>query len=70
MGCGGAGRAALESAEDTEWERLMVQPPVLPPAELAHLWGAEYYAVHSEADLEVLDTMDDSAFVLLELLPD
>lgn len=67
---GGAGRAALESAEDTEWERLMVQPPVLPPAELARLWGAEYYAVHSEADLEVLDTAEEGATILLELLPE
>lgn len=67
---GGAAAARNESAEDIEWERLMMQPPAFSAADLASLWGADYYAIRSEADLEVLDTMDDSAFVLLELLPD
>lgn len=67
---GGAGKAAPESAQDTEWERLMVQAPALSMADIATLWGAEYYAIRTEADLEVLDTVDEQATVLLELLPE
>ncbi len=53
-----------------ELQRLLVQRPTFNLAELARLWGAEYYAIHCEADFEVLDSLDDNAFVLLELLPD
>ena len=38
--------------------------------EIARLWGAEYYAIRNEADLEVLESLDDNAFVLLEFLPE
>ncbi len=53
-----------------ELQRLLVQRPTFNMAELARLWGAEYYAIHCEADLEILDTLEDNAFALLELLPD
>lgn len=67
---GGAGKARLESAEDAEWERLMVQPPAVSAADIAALWGAAYYSVRTESDLEVLDTLEDGMTVLLELLPE
>lgn len=67
---GGAGPARDESAEDIEWERLMMQPPSISLADVAALWGAEYYSVRTESDLEVLDTIEDGTTVLLELLPE
>ncbi len=67
---GGAGQAREESAEDIEWERLMMQPPAISLADTAALWGAEYYSVRSEADLEVLDTIEEGAIALLELMPE
>ena len=48
----------------------MVQPPPYNLAEVARLWGAEYYAVYSEADFEVLDSLDDNAFALLDIRAD
>lgn len=68
---GGAQRAAEETEGDEELYRLLVQPQdsfSLPA--LAQLWGAEYYAVHTEADLEVLESTADDALVLLELMPE
>lgn len=64
--------AALAAAPEREPElnRLLVQPPLYNLRELAALWNAEYYAIHCEADLEVLETLDDNTFVLLELLSD
>ncbi len=53
-----------------ELQRLLVQRPTFSMAELARLWGAEYYAIHCEADLEILDSLEDNAFALLELMPD
>ena len=55
---------------DPELKRLMVQPPTFSMAELARLWGAEYYAINCEADFEELDALEDNAFALLELRPD
>ncbi len=65
----GAGMAD-EPGLDPELQRLLVQSPTFSMAELARLWGAEYYAIHCEADFEILDTLEDNAFALLELLPD
>ena len=65
----GAGKAYTPGMDD-ELQRLMVQPPVFDMKELAHLWGAEYYAVHSEADFEILDSLEDNAFALLDIIPD
>lgn len=65
----GAGKAYTPGMDD-ELQRLMVQPPVFDMKELAHLWGAEYYAVHCEADFEILDTLEDNAFALLDIIPD
>ena len=65
----GAGKA-YSPGMNNELQRLMVQPPVYDMKELAHLWGAEYYAIHCEADFEVLDTLEDNAFALLEIIPD
>ncbi len=53
-----------------ELQRLLVQRPTFSMAELARLWGAEYYAICCEADLEILDSLEDNAFALLELMPD
>ncbi len=65
----GAGLAAQPGLEP-ELQRLLVQRPTFSMAELARLWGAEYYAIHCEADFDVLDSLDDNTFALLELLPD
>ena len=66
---GGAGRA--DSPElDAELRRLMVQPPTFSLPEVARLWGAEYYAIRCEADFEVLDTLEDDAFALLDIQAD
>ena len=66
----GAAAAMHDSAGNPELERLLVQPQPFRMEEIARLWGAEYYAIHNEADLEVLDSVDDNAFILLELIPD
>ena len=47
-----------------------MQPQPFRMQEVARLWGAEYHAIYSEGDLELLDSLDDNAFVLLELIPD
>ncbi len=65
----GAGMAD-EPGLAPELQRLLVQRPTYSMAELARLWGAEYYAIHCEADFEILDSLDDNAFALLELMPD
>ncbi|MBE6416520.1 MAG: hypothetical protein E7032_08330 [Akkermansiaceae bacterium] len=66
----GAAASLHDTAGDPELERLLVQPQPFRMQEIARLWGAEYYAIRNEADFEVLDSLDDSAFVLLELLPE
>lgn len=65
----GAG-LAIRPGMAPEQEALLVQPPVYSMAELAHLWGAEYYPIHCEADFEVMESLDDNAFALLDILPD
>lgn len=55
---------------DQELRRLLVQPPLFDMKRVAWLWGADYYAVRCEADFEILDTLDDNAFVLLDIYPD
>ena len=65
----GAGKA-FTPGMDNELHRLIVQPPAFDMKELARLWGAEYYAIHSEADFDILNTIDEQAFVLLDIIPD
>lgn len=65
----GAGKADTPGLKE-EHRRLLVQPPVFDMKELAALWGAEYYTIHCEADFEVLDSLDDNAFALLDIIPD
>ena len=65
----GAGQAYTPGM-DNELRRLLVQPPVYDLREVARLWGAEYYAIHCEADFEVLDSLEDNAFALLDIIPD
>lgn len=65
----GAG-GAWEPGMEPELQRLLVQPPIYDMQEIARLWGAEYYAVHCEADYEALDSLDDNAFALLDIIPD
>lgn len=67
---GGAGEAQVECAPDSEEERLSVQPPAVTPADWARLWGAEYIPIRSESDLEVLETLESNAFIILDLLPE
>lgn len=66
---GGAAPAAPATRGDEELERLLVQPPTFSMAEVARLWGAEYYCIRCEADLEVLDSLEENCFILLELAP-
>ncbi len=65
----GAGQAYTPGM-DAELQRLLMQPPAFNLQELARLWGAEYYAIHCEADLEILDSLEENAFALLDLQPD
>lgn len=65
----GAG-CACRAGMDGELRRLLVQPPVYDMQEVARLWGVEYYAVHCEADFEVLESLDEHTFALLDILPD
>lgn len=65
----GAGRA-FTPGMDNELHRLLVQPPVYDLREVARLWGAEYYAIHCEADFEILDSLDYNTFALLDIIPD
>lgn len=67
---GGAHGAEASAAGNPELHRLQVQPPTFKAEDIAHLWGAEYYLIRNEADLEVLDSLDEDAFALLELLPE
>ena len=66
----GAAASLHATAGDPEMERLLVQPQPFRMEEIARLWGAEYYAIHSDADLEVLDSLTTNGLVLLELIPD
>lgn len=66
----GAQGAAYAAGNDEELRRLLVQPPVFDVENVARLWGAEYYRIRSEADLEVLDSLDEQALVLLEIIPE
>ncbi len=66
----GAGGAAYAAGNDPELQRLLVQSPVFKAENIARLWGAEYYRIQNEADLEILDTLQEDSFALLELLPD
>lgn len=38
--------------------------------QFARLCGAEYYTVRSEADFEVIESLEEDSFALLEILPD
>ena len=66
----GAAASLHETAGDPELERLLVQPQPFRMEEIARLWGAEYYAIRSDADFEILSTLDSNNLVLLELIPD
>ena len=66
----GARCAAEEAEGDDELHRLLVQPPALDLPTIAQLWGAEYYAIRTESDMEVLESTAPDALVLLELLPE
>ena len=66
----GAAAAVEETEDDPELHRLLCQPPAYRLADLAALWGAEYYPIHSEADLEVLDSLPEDTLAFLELLPE
>ena len=46
------------------------EPETLSLPELAQLWGAQYYAIYCESDFEVLESLEESALVILEIKPD
>ena len=48
---------------------LRPQPALPELRELARLIGAEYYPIHCDADLEIIDSLPPNALALLELLP-
>lgn len=64
----GAGLAADE--RDEELRRLVAQPPEIDLAELARLCRAEYYPIRSEADFEVIESLEDDALALLDIQAD
>ncbi len=66
----GAAASQHDTEGNPELERLLVQPQPFRMQEIARLWGAEYYAIRSEADLEILDSLSANCFALLELIPD
>ena len=66
----GAEQALPDTEEDPELERLLCQPQEFRVSDLAALWGAACYPIHSEADFEVLETTEDDALIFLEILPE
>ena len=66
----GAEQALDDTEDDPELERLLCQPQEFRLADLAALWCAACYPIHTEADFEVLDTADDDALIFLEILPE
>lgn len=62
--------AARTPGMSPELHRLAVQPPNMDLEAVARLWGAEYYTIRSEADFEVLDSLEDNAFALLNIIPE
>lgn len=46
---------------------LSQEPPLLDLQELARLWHAEYYPIHCEADLEVIEGIGEDALAILDL---
>ena len=66
----GAAQALPDTEEDPELERLLCQPQEFRVSDLAALWGAACYPIHTEADFEVLETTDDDALIFLEILPE
>lgn len=66
----GAGPAYDQAEGDDEMHRLLCQPPASGAADIARLWGAEYYAIHTEADLEIIDSLADDALAILEIIPE
>lgn len=66
---GGAGRSNTEELPN-ELQRLLVQPPVYQLQDLAQLWGARYYQIRTQEDLEILETLPENTFALLEIIPD
>ncbi len=53
----------LNSGENTDFSSVDLQ-------QCARLCGAEYYTVRSEADFEVIESIEEGNFALLEILPD
>ena len=41
--------------------------PLPDPAEIARFWHAEYYPIHTEADLEIIDDLSNDTLALLDL---
>lgn len=65
----GAG-LAIPQAATSEQRRLMVQAPDFDLQEVARLCRAEYYTIRSEADLEVMESLEDHSLVILDLQPE
>ena len=65
----GAGLSATKEMDD-ELRRLIVQPPAFSARELARLCHADFYTIRTEADLEVLESLEDNATVILDIQPE
>lgn len=66
---GGAGMAHSDR-QNEDLHRLIVQPPGFTPQDLARLCRAEHYTIRTEADLEILDNLENNATVVLDLQPE
>lgn len=62
----GAAAASLPEA-DAELHQLLSQPPELDLQEIARLCHAEYYTIRSEADFEIIEGLEDTAFAILDI---
>ena len=64
------GAGALAPCPNAALRNFMAQPLHRELRDFARLFGADYYLIRSEADLEILEGLDDNSFTLLEISPD
>lgn len=64
------GAGMTSPCANAELRDFIAQPLHHELRDFARLFGAEYYLIRSEADLEVMDGLESNSFTLLEILPD
>lgn len=62
----GAGEARA-AVQDAELRPFITQPPGFTLQDIARLFRAEYYAIRTEADLEVIESLEDGATAILDI---